>query len=149
MTEREFRKIEKTLIERIENTGEDTPEHKAAINDLLKIVEQHEKNRHQMMDERLEKEKLDKQVTLEREKMDRQEKLEKEKMHADKIMRRWSLLGNILSGFGGIAGALLTTIVGYKLFDKQATKAYKFEETGTISSFTSRQVMSGLKPPKH
>lgn len=190
MTQTEQRKIEKALIEGVNNETVGSDAHKRALSELLAFQKACEETRKNKANEELEnkkiesefdkigieqskldielkkqdieKQKIESQETLakcqrdldeekfrqDKELADRQAEIEERKLQAEKLARRWNFIGSILSVFGGIFGGIASTVIGYKMFDKQATKAYKFEETGTISSFTSKQVMSGLKPPK-
>lgn len=169
MTKTEERKIEKALIEKINKEEVGTDAHRKALQSLLEFQKQQEEIRKNLENERLEmgrqrdnaresveKELIDKdKLRFEREKLAQEtaqaqqnEILEKEKLEVQKKIEKRARLNALLCSGLGIIGTIISTIVGYKLFDKQAEKAYKFEETGTISSFTSRQVLSGLKPPR-
>ena len=169
MTETERRKIEKSLIKAIENEPVGSDTHKKMLEQLLDFQKQQEEIRNNLQNQEIDlqklevdKKKIESQETVaqfqrdldedrlrqEKEIAEEQRKTEKEKMRVEKLAARWNFIGSILQIVGGFFGGLTTTVVSYKLFDKQATKAYKFEETGSISSFTSRQIMSGLKPPK-
>lgn len=169
MTETERRKIEKSLIKAIENEQVGSDAHKKVLEQLLDFQKQQEEIRNNLKNQEIDLQKLEvdrkkiesqetvakcqrdvdeERLRQEKEIAEEQRRTEKEKMRVEKLAARWNFIGSILQIVGGFLGGLTTTIVGYKLFDKQATKAYKFEETGSISSFTSRQIMSGLKPPK-
>ena len=158
MNKTEERKIEKALIEKINKEEVGSDAHRKALQELLVFQKQQEEIRKNLENEQIDKDKID----VERQKIESQEtvakcqrdldeerlKQEKEIEAIKERIERRTRINNILTAIIGVFGSIGGTIIGYKLFDKQATKAYKFEETGTISSFTSRQVMSGLKPPK-
>lgn len=162
MTETEFRSIEKKMIEKIKGEEVGSQTHKIALAELEEFQKTYEETRKNKENESVEKQRIESQETVakcqrdleeqklefEREKLKQEKEIEERRLKAEKLTRMWNFIGTIVSVFGGLAGTIGGIVIGNKMFDKQATKAYKFEETGTISSFTSKQIMSGLKPPK-
>lgn len=177
MNKNEQRKIEKDLINQVENTAPGTAEHKVALLELLKFIEASEEARKNKASEELDQQKIDNeaekqevekqkiasqeatikiQIDLEEKKLQQQREIaanqnqiDKEKIQVEKKVGRWNFIGNIISVVGSIFGGILGSVVAWKNYDKMADKAYKFEETGTVASFTSKQVLSnGMKPPK-
>lgn len=166
MTETERRKIEKNLIEELEDAvkngrgGNDF--NQKVLERMLAFQKQQEEIRNNLENQKIdlqklevEKKKIESQVDvaklqreLEEQRLKQEKEIEERRLKAEKLTRMWNFIGTIVSVFGGLAGTIGGIVIGNKMFDKQATKAYKFEETGTISSFTSKQIMSGLKPPK-
>ena len=170
MTQTEVRKIEKTLIKRVDQGDQ------KAVTELVEFQKACEETRKNLASEELEKEriqndqekietekerieaeklKIESQETvakcqrdLDEQRLVQEKEMHEQRMKVEKSAQKWAFIGSIMSFVGTLTGGLISTIVGYKMFDKQATKAYKFEETGTISSFTSKQVLSGLKTPK-
>lgn len=169
MTEKEFKTIEKTLIERVNTTEVGSADHKTAMAELLKFTQQHEEIRKNRAHEELERfkarndlEKLksqeamalaqrnldEKKLQQEKELAEKANLIEMDKINTENRSSKLGLIGTIFGGIMTFVAGICTTVVGYKLYDQQATKAYQFEETGTISSFTSKQILGGMRPPK-
>jgi len=169
MNKTEQNKIEKKLIEEINNNTVSSDAYKKAMGALLAFQKQQEEIRKNQKQEEIdttktdiERQKIESQETVakcqrdleeqklqqEKELADQNEKLERMKADLQRRIERQSRINNILTAIIGVFGSIGGTVVSYKMFDKMTTKAYKFEETGSISSFTSKQVMSGLKPPR-
>lgn len=170
MTETERRKIEKSLIKAIENEQVGTDAHKKALQELLDFQKQQEEIRNNLQNQEIDLQKLEvdrkkiesqetvakcqrdvdeERLRQEKEIADEQRRTEKEKMRVEKLAARWNFIGSILQIVGGILSGVITTAVGYKFFGIEAEKSRKFEMGEMYSSFTSKQTMSGLKPPKH
>jgi len=98
--------------------------------------------------EELEKEKLElekEKQKLEEKKVSQDAEFEALKLRAEKRNRICTVICSALSAAGGVAG----TILGLKFYDRQINKAYQFEETGSVTSFTGKQTLSSaLKLPK-
>lgn len=169
MNKTEQNKIEKKLIEEINNNTVGSDAYKKAMSALLAFQKQQEEIRKNQKEEEIditktdiERQKIESQETVskcqrdldekrlqqEKDLAEQNDKLERLKMDLQKKIERQSRINNFLTALLSVGGGICGTVVGYKMFDKMTTKAYKFEETGSISSFTSKQVMSGLKPPK-
>lgn len=177
MTKNEQRKIEKQLIDAVDQTTPGSADHKTAIEALLKFEQMCEETRKNKSSEELEQQKIDndaekleveknkissqeavaagqrlvdeEKLRQEKELAEKQTEIEEKRQKVEKKIAFWNFFGNIFGSVLGVGGTIGGTVLAYKLYDKQATKAYKFEETGTISSFTSKNVLSGMKPPKH
>lgn len=143
--------FQKTCEETRKNTSSEELEKQKAEIEAEKVEVEKQKIQNDLDKIEVERQKIESQETVAKCQRDLDEykakaELEAQEKHlkVEKMAARWNFIGSIITVLGSIAA----TFVGYKLFDKQATKAYKFEETGTISSFTSKQVLGGLKPPR-
>ena len=171
MTQTEYRKIEKALIDKINNSEVGSVDHRTALGEWLKFSQQYEnvlseRTKNELENARVsneyeakcvvERQRIESQETVAKCQRDLEErKLQQEKEIAEenaKLERRakfWLFFGGIIAPVVTGSAMIANTIIANNRYERQLRAVCKYEETGTVRSMAGKQMLSGLKPPKH